>query len=991
MSYSHSHNPAAPQVIGPYTVIGVLGSGGFATVYKVRSPQGTELALKLVLAKDPGLLARFDREQRMLEELNKEPGFVLILDRGVSPMGPYLVMPILGRSLADRLKHEGPMTIEAALELLTEIASALAQAHKRGIIHRDLKPHNILFDSQGQPQIADFGLAKHTQEARARLAHSVSLSQGGETYGTVAYMPPEQVDGFSEVGPAADVFSLTVILYECLTCELPFGRDNAMAVAMRMGRGQFRPLSAFRDDCPPQLMDFIETGLQAEPSERFQSGEDFAEALEQLLDEGIAERPEKPWTLWALIVTSVVLAFSLGFVYVARSRSAPPKPLDKQPPEKQDPRPEDQAPKPAPEASAKTPPEPKPLTAAEVPAALAKAVEQPGLKLLKVLGEFRARHSALVASVAVSPDGLLLASGGFDGSARLWEAATGRELRCFSKPGTHCGRVRFSSDGRFLGMAFGDGHFVIYNLKTKAKPARIKFGQRDLKDFQFIRQDQVIAVTVGPKLRLFDLKAGRVIRTYSPHDPKRGPLMRVAYSGKHNYFVTAVKGEVLFWNEQKTLFRATINATPHALCFDEARQRALVGDSSGQAYLLDHANRQGKAFKALTENLSFNHVRALAFLSEDQIIVGGDDFRLRVWSLQGLNFKPVDASDRQVNWIHDLVLTPDGQRVLTGSNDQNLELWDLKTLKKTWKKSGHRGQVSGFFEWPEQKLIFSLAMDRDLRFWDWPSGEALSYLTYQLHRPKILEDKHNRCLLLYGYSPEILELSLTGLSDKRRFPRSAYSKIMLGGPESRLRLTHLTVMGDSLVGVSQSGYLYYWERGTGKFRGRSGQKIGQNLLGLFSDSHDKLVVLPFRNGLVELLNVDSRRVAHRLRSEGPSYCVGFNDAARSLALAKAEGRIEVWSLERSRKRLELHAPNRRVGFRAKVCALSDDGLWLAAASSRWLLLWSLEKRELHAEIDLSKCHHQPSALRFESSNRHLLLGSSRGVILRFAISSDGLK
>ncbi|MBI3726071.1 serine/threonine protein kinase, partial [bacterium] len=150
--------------IGAYEVVSELGRGGMGVVYRARSQDGREVAIKVLSGSRPESLARFERERRLVALFGEREGFVPLLDHGSSPGGPFIVMPLVpGGTLADRLRR-GPLGIDETIALGRALAEAVARAHERGIVHRDLKPENILFTRDGplgKPLVADLGLAKH--------------------------------------------------------------------------------------------------------------------------------------------------------------------------------------------------------------------------------------------------------------------------------------------------------------------------------------------------------------------------------------------------------------------------------------------------------------------------------------------------------------------------------------------------------------------------------------------------------------------------------------------------------------------------------------------------------------------------------------------------------------------------------------------------------------------------------------------------------------
>ncbi|MBI3722964.1 tetratricopeptide repeat protein [bacterium] len=269
---------AWPASIGEYTVLSEVGRGGMGVVLEARSRNGETVAIKLLRSRGTRIeLARFDRETRLQGELVEGDGFVPLLAFGDCALGPFLVMPFLpGGTLADRLTLRGPLTIAATIRLGRALARALACAHARGIVHRDLKPPNVIFTADGEPLIADLGIAKHFDANRTL---SASLSQEGAFRGTWGFMPYEQMMNAKGVGPAADVFALGAMLYLCLAGEPAFTGETPYDVGEKVRTGDFERLSARRPETPEWLEAVIHRALARDPKDRFPDGAAFMEAL----------------------------------------------------------------------------------------------------------------------------------------------------------------------------------------------------------------------------------------------------------------------------------------------------------------------------------------------------------------------------------------------------------------------------------------------------------------------------------------------------------------------------------------------------------------------------------------------------------------------------------------------------------------------------------------------------------------------------------------
>jgi serine/threonine protein kinase len=268
-----------------------LGRGGVGIVVRGRSPDGKDVAIKFLKKSGDEVLARFEREGRMLDTLGEEAGFVPLLDSGTSPRGPFLVMPFVpGGTLRDRLEERGAFSIDETIALGRALGETLGRAHALGIIHRDLKPENVLFTALGQPLVADLGLAKHYRHDAPGAPRSVQISKTGTVRGTWGYMPSEQGRDAKAVKPTSDVFALGAILYECLSGRAAFPGETVMEVVTKVELDEFEPLASLRPDAPAWLVGIIEKAMSKAPEERFADGAALAKALAEGPSSGVAPR-----------------------------------------------------------------------------------------------------------------------------------------------------------------------------------------------------------------------------------------------------------------------------------------------------------------------------------------------------------------------------------------------------------------------------------------------------------------------------------------------------------------------------------------------------------------------------------------------------------------------------------------------------------------------------------------------------------------------------
>ena len=261
---------------GRYTVERLVGEGGMATVYLARDLRHRRNVALKVLRPDLGAvlgLERFTSEIQVTANL-QHPNLLPLFDSGAAGDMLFYVMPFVeGESLRARLDREKQLPIEEAIRLATAVASALDYAHRHGVIHRDLKPENIMLH-EGQPLVADFGIALAVSNAGGNR-----ITQTGLSLGTPQYMSPEQATGDRVMDGRTDVYSLGAVTYEMLTGEPPHTGTTSQAVIARVLTERPRPIRASRPSVPEHVEAAVERALEKLPADRWATPKEFAEAL----------------------------------------------------------------------------------------------------------------------------------------------------------------------------------------------------------------------------------------------------------------------------------------------------------------------------------------------------------------------------------------------------------------------------------------------------------------------------------------------------------------------------------------------------------------------------------------------------------------------------------------------------------------------------------------------------------------------------------------
>jgi serine/threonine protein kinase len=264
------------EIAGRYRLDSRLGFGGMSTVHLALDMRlERQVAVKLLaehLAEDPAFVSRFQREAQAAARL-VHPNVVQVFDSGRDERtGQYFIVMeyIEGASCAEILRDQGWVDVEDALSIIEQACEGLHYAHRHGVVHRDVKPGNLLRAREGEVKLADFGIAKATEQS--------SITQIGSVLGTAAYLAPEQARG-EEAGPSADLYALGVVTYQLMSGRLPYEATSLTELALKQQQEQPATLDTLVAAVNPELADAVALALALNPRDRYKTALEMGHAL----------------------------------------------------------------------------------------------------------------------------------------------------------------------------------------------------------------------------------------------------------------------------------------------------------------------------------------------------------------------------------------------------------------------------------------------------------------------------------------------------------------------------------------------------------------------------------------------------------------------------------------------------------------------------------------------------------------------------------------
>jgi WD40 repeat protein len=713
-----------PSIPG-YAIEAVLGRGGMGIVYRARHlALKRTVALKMVLAgghAGPRELARFKIEAEAVARL-QHPNIVQIHEVGEAGGHPYFALEYLeGGSLAKRLVGKSLAPAEAA-SLVEALARAMQLAHSRNVVHRDLKPSNVLLAADGTPKVTDFGLAR-------RLDDDSGQTQAGAVVGTPSYMAPEQAAGEAHAaGPAADIYALGAVLYECLTGRPPH-RGETIAETLDLVRTREpEPPCRLRPSLPRDLETICLKCLRKEPERRYASAEALAEDLRRwAAGEPIAARPVgslERTVLWirrkparaglvlALVLLGVAVVTFAAVIAIREHQAA-----EELAGYNQD------------------------LLRAqgEKEAALRKALQESarlaldrGLNLCEagdvgrgLIYLIRALDGAVKAKDADLESAIRFNIAAWE--TQLWSLRNYRE----GPAGAHVLAASLSPRGSPLAAALANGAVELWDLRDGHEDQTLHslpHGEA-IKSLAFSGNGDLLLTRTDRTVRIWDVANGRLACPALDHSSS---VLAAALSRDGKWVLTGATDNIArLWQTDTGAFVALLSHKQRisAVAFSPRGELALTGDALGVVQLWKVPSGDAAGPPLVHKGV----IQAAAFSPDGARIVTGTSLAtVHVWQVETakLIFPPLPLSPG--DQVTEVAFSPDGQRIVARAISGRAYLWRADTGNPIASPLAHHGRVESVAFSSDSQTLITGGGGGLAQGWDanrgQPTGPVLAHL-----------------------------------------------------------------------------------------------------------------------------------------------------------------------------------------------------------------------------------------------------------------------
>jgi len=921
-----------PKVRG-YELLTVIGTGGMGIVYMARQIDlQRTVALKMLRG-----IAQIDSEYR--ERLKAEaetvaklqhPNIIQVFEIGsIEPQAgeqhpsPFISFEFVdGGNLLQRT--EAPQAPAYAAQIIEKVARAVHAAHRLGVIHRDLKPANVLLTREGEPKVADFGLAKSFGDELDSAGRF--LTRAGVVMGTPAYMAPEQAAG-DILSPAIDIYALGVILYELLTAGVPF-QGTSPVETMYLVRDQ-EPVSPrqLQPKLPRDLETICLKCLQKQIHNRYQSAEALADDLArwregrpiQARPVGLVERTARAArrnpaiaALSALVVL-VTFAGISGVLWKWQEALAHASAADQA---------TIKAKEAAAEAELATQAERWERYRSNIVAAANAFQSNNVVAARQALESAPEKHrgwewhyyyqqldgssqtlrwpDAVFSGAQFSQDGNKVCVHTYGGQRRIWDLLQRKELRTYP-PKELPFSLKFSPDGMMIATTGPENSYVLRDIAT-AQVTVLPGHEFGVADGTFSNDSShIMTLSKNGTFRRWDTTTGKLLRSV-PFDGRATNGGVLCPDGEHALMDFVMPKAIKLWNintgtivplhgEKYDNYSSTFNTRGDQVLTIEA-----FPNNNFQTWTVP----EGKPIATFKGHA--NELKAIKYNPTNTLIASASiDQTARIWDAS--NGKSLAILREHKGWVNDLAFNSDGERLVTASQDQTLRLWRVADGAPLAVLRGHTGEVQSVAYGDKGRFIVSSASDGTVRLWD----------PKQVERSGVIRG-HKKFVYGVAFHP-----------DNERVASASW--------DGTVRLWNAT-SGDEI-----------WSRSHGDQRIVSYVAFhpGGKLLASFGRNEKNNT----GGGVVCLRNADTGDEVHRwdVAADWRDSRLTFSPNGELIAIGSKDGGVRIWKISDNSQVAVLRAAEAAI----RDVAISPNGRWLAVGyedESPGIHVWDLTSQSL---------------------------------------------
>jgi WD40 repeat protein/Flp pilus assembly protein TadD len=905
-----------PSTIGDYDLFEEIARGGMGVVFRARQRSlNRVVALKMILGSRSASrtdLERFRREAEDAAQLD-HPNIVPIYDVSEIDGRPFFSMKFIEGG--DLRRHSERLGADpgAVARLMMVAARAVHHAHQHGIMHRDLKPSNVLLDRTGQPHIADFGLAK-------RITGDESPSLSGDVIGTPAYMAPEQTRGNKQLTTAVDVYGLGAILYELLAGQPPFRGESAGDTLLSVLTEEPVPPSRLRPGVPCDLETICLKCLQKDPSQRYGSAEALADELQRFLENRpIRARPvssrERAWrwcrrnpALVGLFAASLLAALALVGLAVGMAFNG------------------------------------RLQTALNDVSVQKKLADEQRLaaELLRDRSEhfeihvryardmnlaYQAWNDSRLARFSELLDAWIPASPEAE-DHRGWEwhyldSLRRKDVRTLTTGERNCSAA-ITADGKWLAVGTLDKSLFIWDFETGELRHRVPTFPAELSQLAFDSKGRwLAAASRSGDVTILDPVSGTTLKKLS--HPQMGRSVAISHDGRWLASGTW-NGKVVLWDTETWTRSKVIDESKDwidGLAFEPRNHKLLaIADRGGVAKILSFAESQWvRDFRGHRQQVS-----SVAFSPDGQrLLTGGEDQSVKVWSLAtgGMlaNLTGHSAFVRQV------AFSRDGQLTISCSDDGTVRVWDAQ-LRERGIYRGHRDAIMGLAVHPDGRRLVTCGNDGSVKVWDLAAGHQEFRAFPEPDTVRSIAFSSDARQIVVGAFPRLVTIRDADCGELLR---------TFAGQQSRPELVAFGAADELIIAVGDGGLIRVWNAADGKpVRSLSAANMKRTTCALHPDGR----ILGYAEGDHVICRCDLRGTGEPAKTRCASaiahFLVWHPDGRRLVTGGAAAALLDGATGETIRRYA-------RPGAEVRGAAISKDGRLLALADNfNVISLWDVE-------------------------------------------------